>query len=513
MSDIKKLLIAYYSGDVSLEVLSHQVEQSCVQDPSLLTQLKQSVLESDNGSPEQKQRAADLVAYLQEKEGETIIANNDATRVQPGASSQQTPPAFDASQQRTLVPGDILKDRFILEEVIGTGGMSVVFKARDIRKEEAKDQNPHVAMKVLGHEFKEHTESFMVLQRETQKAQKLAHPNIVTVYDFDRDGDTIYMTMECLHGKSLDQVIREHPQGMMMEEATPIISGMSLALAYAHKKDIIHSDFKPGNVFITDDGIIKVLDFGIARAKNVSGDFDAGQLGALTPTYASCEMFDGVAPDPKDDIYALACISYELLTGKHPFNRMPANQAREQGLEPKRIVNLSRRRWLALRRGLMFSPDSRTATVEEFLQGICPGRLSMGLRISLGLVLLMAISTGYFYYQMSQAPEFPIIELSVEEQFKIDDYLETAELYMELGQLATPPGDSAFDLYDAVLAIDLTNQVALDGKEKIAQRYFSLAKDAFDSGDIKSTLSYVDTGLQVQPSHEGLIALKLKLKH
>ncbi len=517
MLDIKKTLKAYYDGDIQLDEFLLELENTCARDPDCLGKAKQWLAELDEGPVEpsikQQKRLSDLHGYIQEQASRTIVINTEKTRILTDSPSVESPLAFDARRQRSLVPGDILKDRFILEEVIGVGGMSVVFKARDIRKEEAKDTNPYVAMKVLGNDFKEHAESFMVLQRETQKAQKLAHPNIVTVYDFDRDGDTIYMTMECLHGKSLEQVIREHPKGMSLDEAKPIINGMSLALAYAHKNDIIHSDFKPGNVYITDEGVVKVLDFGIARAKNVQGDFDAGQLGALTPTYASCEMFAGEAPDPRDDIYALACISYELLTGRHPFGRRPANKARDDGLEPKRITNLSRRRWSALRKGLSFLRDSRTASVEEFLEGVCPGKLSKGLRVALGLVLLMAISTGYFYYKVSQAPEFPVIELTAQEQATVNDYQEMAELYMEIGQLATPPGDSAFDLYDAILLIDPTNQVAIDGKETIADRYYSLAQDAFDAGNIKSTLSYVDTGLQVQGTHEGLLSLKNKLEH
>ena len=98
----------------------------------------------------------------------------------------------------------MLRDRFVLEEVIGTGGMSVVFRALDRRREEAQDRHPHVAIKVLGDEFKRHPDALRALQRESRKTQRLAHPNIASVYDFDRDGPNVYMVMELLVGEPLD---------------------------------------------------------------------------------------------------------------------------------------------------------------------------------------------------------------------------------------------------------------------------------------------------------------------
>ncbi|MGA7801904.1 MAG: serine/threonine-protein kinase, partial [Gammaproteobacteria bacterium] len=256
--------------------------------------------------------------------------------------------------------GMTLKNRFVLESVVGRGGMGVVFKARDLRKEEAQDRNPYLAVKVLNEEFKRHPDSLKALQRESRKAQNLAHPNIVTVYDFDRDGATVYMTMEYLEGEPLDRLIkRDWPQGMPLKEALPIIEGMGQALAYAHQKGVVHSDFKPGNVFLTPDGTVKVFDFGIAQATKHAGTdageqtlFDAGTLGALTPSYASVEMLEGGEPDPRDDIYALACASYQLLTGRHPFDKRPATDARDRKLSPRPVAGLSRRQWRALAQGL-----------------------------------------------------------------------------------------------------------------------------------------------------------------
>jgi len=194
-----------------------------------------------------------------------------------------------------MVPGSVLKGRFVLEEVVGRGGMSVVFKAKDLLKEEAQDRNPYVAIKVLNDEFRRHPQSLQALQRESRKAQKLAHPNIATVFDFDRDGSTVYMQMDYLEGQSLDRIIKnKHFYGMPTAKARPLIEGLGRALAYAHDNGIVHSDFKPGNCFLTNEGIIKVFDFGIARAAKLPDSeeteltkFDPGTLGALTPAYAS----------------------------------------------------------------------------------------------------------------------------------------------------------------------------------------------------------------------------------
>ena len=229
-----------------------------------------------------------------------------------------------------LGPGVTLKERFVLLEKLGQGGMGIVFKAKDLLKVEAQDKDPYVAIKVLTDAFKKYSGSFIALQREASKAQRLAHPNIATVYDFDRDANTVFMTMEYLKGKPLNQLIKEIvKKPLKKDEALYIIEELSRGLAYAHEKMLIHSDFKPGNCFLLSDGHVKLLDFGIARASTQTDEerentmFDPAKLSAVTPAYATPEMFAGMNPDPRDDIYGLACVSYQLLAGgKHPYNKV-----------------------------------------------------------------------------------------------------------------------------------------------------------------------------------------------
>ncbi len=296
-----------------------------------------------------------------------------------------------------LAPGDTIKDRFVLEDIIGKGGMGIVFRARDLRWEEAQDRNPYVAVKVLNEDFKRHPESLKALQRESRKAQNLAHPNVVTVYQFDRDGANVFMVMELLEGEPLDRFIKQSDAtGYPPKIALKYTSHMARALAYAHEQGIVHSDFKPANAYITRDGTVKVFDFGISRAAKrsdkVSGSmtlFDPGTLGALTPAYASCEMIEGEEPDPRDDIYALACTFYELLTGKHPFGKQSAVQARDAKMTPAPVPGLSRAQWRGLQRGLSFSREQRSPSVMQFLNDVSPRRSSPVRWIAIGAAVVV----------------------------------------------------------------------------------------------------------------------------
>jgi serine/threonine protein kinase len=328
-----------------------------------------------------------------------------ATGRTTGGTNGTNGSAWDSVERLTevaepLFPGSVLRERFELTEELGRGGMGVVFKAYDRTRAELRD--PFVAIKVLNEDFKRHPLAVRALQREARKAQKLAHPNIVTVYDFDRDRGNVYMVMEYLSGRSLDQVINgEARSGMSVKRALEIVRALAAALTYAHEQDIVHSDLKPSNTFITEDNRIKVLDFGIARAapsqveRGEKTIFDAGQLGAISPAYASLEMLQGGQPDPRDDIYALACVTYELLTGHHPFNRIDAAKAAAQRLQPAPVRGLSRTQWHGLRRGLAFERDARTPTVAEFVKDLTQksGRPLMWKSLA-AAILLVALGVG-----------------------------------------------------------------------------------------------------------------------
>lgn len=334
-----------------------------------------------------------------------------------------------------------LKHRFVLQEVLGVGGMGIVYKAKDMLKVEAQDSDPYIAIKVLSDEFKTHPEAFISLQRESRKSQRIAHPNIVNVYDFDRDNATVFMTMEFLDGSPLDRLIRQYKStGLPTDDAWGIIKGMCAALSYAHAENIIHSDFKPGNVFVTKKGLTKVFDFGIARAVAKVGHlddnpedrtiFDAGNLGALTPAYASLEMLEGKEPDVRDDIYALGCVAYELFTGVHPYNKVPADEAESQGLKPERIANINKTEWQAIERAIAFRRENRTATVDEFVEAISPKlKTSNWIVTSLALLLSVVITSYFVFFQEKELDPFLEFDIrnELELKIKIDFYKKNLE--------------------------------------------------------------------------------------
>ena len=342
---------------------------------------------------DEQESAGDILVALSDEHEQGNLSSEDYTSLTRFVTDTVTPaiddddsltrldtsfPTGDEEGDASVDIGTRLRDRFILDEVVGVGGMGTVYRGRDVLKIEAKDRNPYVAVKVLNDSFKQRPDAFIALQREASRQQRLAHPNIATVYDFDRSNGVMYITMEYLDGQTLDAFLKDKVRdqgGIPFAEALPIVQGLSAALSYAHERGIVHADFKPGNCFITEAQGIKVLDFGIARAMKdpnaAAADhtlFDPRSIGALTPAYASPEMLaDSDGADPRDDIYALACVTYELLSGKHPFHRIPADQAKANDLKPARIKQLSRRQNDALARGLAFERMQRTPSATQFL--------------------------------------------------------------------------------------------------------------------------------------------------
>ncbi|SEI41397.1 protein kinase domain-containing protein [Frateuria terrea] len=310
----------------------------------------------------------------------------------------------DAAGGDQATVGMLLKGRFLLEREIGRGGMGVVFLARDERKVEARDRNPHVAVKVLNDEFRRHPDSLIALQRESRRSQSLAHDNIVRVFDFDKDRTIVFMTMEYVDGSDLKTLIRESAyNGLPLAKARPLIEGMARALKRAHDAGVVHSDFKPGNVMVTRDGIPKVFDFGIARAGKQADEpaedqtvFDAGKLGALTPAYASLEMIEGKPPQPTDDIYALGCVAFELLTGKHPFDKASAEVALRERRRPPVVPGLTGRQQRTLCDAVAFTADKRLKCADLLVEGLrdvgLGERIGRPLAWALGGLLLLAVA-------------------------------------------------------------------------------------------------------------------------
>ena len=262
----------------------------------------------------------------------------------------------------------VLRDRYVLERRLGNGGMGTVFKAVDRYRCDLPQANRIVAIKFL-HESAGHPEVVSKLRREFYCAQALSHPNIVKVYELDRDDDVEFFTMEFLEGELLCRVIEKlDPIPLSRSRAWAIILEVAAAIAHAHSRHVVHGDLKPQNIMITNSGETRILDFGASSAEIAQ----KSNSSAMTPAYASCELLAGQAADARDDLFALACLSYELLAGQHPFQRRRSTVARDLGLIAPRPRGLTRQQWRTLKLGLAWRREERSMSVADWIRELRP---------------------------------------------------------------------------------------------------------------------------------------------
>ena len=206
----------------------------------------------------------------------------------------------------------VFSNRYELTHLIARGGMAQVYRARD------RLLDRPVALKVLFPELSVDRAFVERFRREAQAAANLSHPNIVPVFDWGEDAGTYFIVMEFVDGQPLSALLRNRGS-LPPERIADIGAHVAAALAYAHRHGVIHRDVKPGNVLITDDGQVKVTDFGIARAVNTEESLT--QTGAVmgTATYFSPEQAEGMGVDSRSDIYSLGVVLFEMVAGRPPF--------------------------------------------------------------------------------------------------------------------------------------------------------------------------------------------------
>ena len=230
--------------------------------------------------------------------------------------------------------GRIIGNRYEMIAKIGNGGMATVYKAKDLTLKR------YVAVKVLREEFTTDEEFIRRFNIEAQAAASLAHQNIVSIYDVGNEDNIYYIVMELIQGKTLKQIIDEDG-ALPWKWSLNISIQIASALETAHKNNIVHRDIKPHNIIITEDGVAKVTDFGIAKAVSNSTITAFGTtIGSVH--YFSPEHARGGFTDAKSDLYSLGIVMYEMLTGRVPFDAdtpvsIALKHMQEEAIEPIKI--------------------------------------------------------------------------------------------------------------------------------------------------------------------------------
>ena len=261
--------------------------------------------------------------------------------------------------------GQVLASRYHLTERIAAGGMGEVWRAHDATLDR------DVAVKVLRPDGSDDAAFVERFHAEARHSGGLSHPNIGTVHDFGDDSGTAYLVMELLEGEPLSTIIRERAP-LPQEEVRDILVQTARALQAAHEAGVVHRDVKPANIVVNADGYAKLTDFGIARALNEAPMTQTGEV-LGTPHYLSPEQAQGEPAGPLSDVYALAVVGYEMLTGRRPFSgdtmvttalahvSQPAPQLSDEIGEPLRTTVMA---------ALAKDPAKRPPSAAEFAEAL-----------------------------------------------------------------------------------------------------------------------------------------------
>ena len=440
-------------------------------------------------------------------------------------------PAHNRAQSQTsandggLSPGDRLCDRYDIVEHVHTGGMSHVYKAVDRRRRWGNAAPRHVAIKVMRQSLTPAIGD-RLLKHEALKAMQLSHPNVVNVYDYDREGDQFFIVMEWLCGESLNELLRRtQNRALPQDYSDRIIDEVVAGLTHVHAKNLVHADLNPANVFITDTLDVKLLDFGVAR---IADEDDDGRPSWATQSYASPQVLSGEAPTFADDVYSLACLTYRLRAGQLPFDGLTSLEARDSEEDIQPIAGLNRFVMNNIARGLAFEREDRPRHIAVFTRKSRGASLRntaerldrwtnrrwryvpLGIAMAAFVGLLLGVTpadpaisavpenpnTAVPSPQQASTTlpaEQPVSEIAANQSERqateIDRALQAAQVAFSEERFIEPDGRNARASYRDALAIDPNNAAALDGLRSISTHYANRAQSALEASDIGAALS------------------------
>ena len=276
------------------------------------TQNRSEFLDASCGDDTKLRSEVEALLATQEQADQFLSATQDAGVSTECGVSDDTHAPISSDGSSRLGRGILLADRYEIVEAIGSGGMGEVYRATDNRLDRS------VAIKVLNIASQRNDEMQERFDREMKSVAALSHPNVMTLHDIAEHDDMSFAVMEFVKGKTLRQLITE---GMEWQQAITIAHGIAMGLGAAHSHEIMHRDIKPENVIVSDEGLVKVLDFGIARRETVleNQELTAGDLMPGTIPYMSPEQAEGKELSCATDIFSFGTMLYEMLTGVNPF--------------------------------------------------------------------------------------------------------------------------------------------------------------------------------------------------
>lgn len=276
--------------------------------------------------------------------------------------------------------GEVLSNRYEIEERIGEGGMALVYRARD------RLLHRWVAVKILRDQYASDEDFVERFRREAQAAASLSHPNVVNIYDVGEVQDTYYIVMEYVRGINLKELIRKEGK-LTPEQSVGIALQVAAALGHAHRNHLVHRDIKPHNILITEEGRVKVTDFGIARAASTATLTQTGHvIGSVH--YFSPEQARGKVTSEQSDIYSLGIVLYEMLTGTVPFTgetpiAVALQQLHEPVPSPRRLEpGIPESLEEVILKALAKEPKDRFSSAEEFILALEKTGIETGVSVA-----------------------------------------------------------------------------------------------------------------------------------